>query len=227
MKPAEVKPAIVFDLDGTLVDSLDDMQAVLNETLRPLGRPVLDRKTVGSMIGDGAKVLLQRALTATGGVPDDFTALLRRFLQLYEADAGARTRPYPGVPSVLDRLQRNGWALAICTNKPHAVTRRLLADLDLDGRFAAVFGGDSLPVGKPDPGPVIAALHAVGGNPRRAAMVGDHANDLIAGRAAGVATIFARYGYGGASRAGIAADATIDTFEDLPEALDGLFARAR
>jgi phosphoglycolate phosphatase len=222
-----VKSAIVFDLDGTLVDSLDDMQTVLNETLRPLGRPALDRATVGSMIGDGATVLLQRALTATGGVPEDFGALLRRFLQLYEADAGTRTQPFPAVPAVLDRLRRDCWALAICTNKPYAVTRRLLADLQLDGQFAAVFGGDSFPVGKPDPGPVIAALEAVGGDPRRSAMVGDHANDLTAGRGAGVATIFARYGYGGASVAGSTPDAAIGTFADLPDALERLFAAAR
>jgi len=82
VKPAEAKPAIVFDLDGTLVDSLDDMQAVLNETLRPLGRSALDRETVGSMIGDGAKLLLQRALTATVGVADDLPSRLRRFLQV-------------------------------------------------------------------------------------------------------------------------------------------------
>lgn len=222
-----MKSAIVFDLDGTLVDSLDDMQTVLNETLRPLGRPALDRATVGSMIGDGAKVLLQRALTATGGVPEDFGALLRRFLQLYEADAGTRTQPFPAVPAVLDRLRRDGWALAICTNKPYAVTRRLLADLQLDGQFAAVLGGDSFPVGKPDPGPVIAALEAVGGDPRHSAMVGDHANDLTAGRGAGVATIFARYGYGGASVAGSTPDAAIGTFADLPDALERLFAAAR
>ena len=222
-----MKPAIVFDLDGTLVDSLDDMQAVLNETLRPLGRPALDRATVGAMIGDGAKVLLQRALTATGGVPQDFAGLLQRFLQLYEADAGSRTQPFPAVPAVLDRLRRDGWGLAICTNKPYAVTRRLLADLQLDGQFAAVFGGDSFPVGKPDPGPVIAALHALDGDPRRSAMVGDHANDLTAGRGAGVATIFARYGYGGASVAGLTPDVTIGTFADLPGVLDGLFADVR
>lgn len=227
-----MKPAIVFDLDGTLVDSLDDMQAVLNETLRLLGRPALDTATVGTMIGDGAKVLLERALLATGGpltadAPQDFTALLRKFLQLYKADAGTQTRPYPQVPAVLDRLRRDGWALAICTNKPQAVTHQLLANLGLDQHFAAVFGGDSLPVGKPDPAPVIAALHAVGGDPRRSAMVGDHANDVSAGRAAGVATIFARYGYGGASAAGPAPDATIDTFAELPGALDALFAGAR
>lgn len=222
-----MKPTVVFDLDGTLVDSLDDMQAVLNETLRPLGRRALDRATVGSMIGDGAKVLLQRALIATGDMPQDFPVLLRRFLELYKADPGTRTRPYPQVPAVLDRLKRDGWALAICTNKPKAVTHQLLAHLGLDKQFAAVFGGDSLPVGKPDPAPVIAAMNAVGGDPHRSAMVGDHANDVSAGRSAGIATIFARYGYGGASMAGQSPDAIIERFADLPGALHGLFADVR
>jgi phosphoglycolate phosphatase len=178
-----LKPAIIFDLDGTLVDSLDDLQTAVNATLQSLARPALERAAVAPMVGDGARALLQRALNATGGVPQNFSELLAGFLELYEANASRLTRPYPDVPDVLSLLQADGWTLAICTNKPHAVTTRLLADLGIDHHFAAVLGGDSLPVGKPDPEPVLAVLRAVGGDGRRSVIVGDHANDLAAGQA--------------------------------------------
>lgn len=218
-----LKPTVIFDLDGTLVDSIGDLQAALNATLQLLDRAALDRATVAPMVGDGAKTLLERALRATGGVPKDFAALLAHFLELYEANASGLTRPYPDVPDVLASLQAKGWTLAICTNKPQAVTRQLLADLGLDRHFTAVLGGDSLPVGKPDPEPVLAALRAVGGDARRSAMVGDHANDLAAGQAAGIAAIFARYGYGSGSTTGLTPQATIDSFAELPAVLARLF----
>jgi phosphoglycolate phosphatase len=120
-------------------------------------------------------------------------------------------------------IQADGWTLAICTNKPHAVTTRLLADLGIDHHFAAVLGGDSLPVGKPDPEPVLAVLRAVGGDGRRSVIVGDHANDLAAGQAAGIATILARYGYGGGSVNELTAAAAIDSFAQLPDAIARLF----
>jgi phosphoglycolate phosphatase len=220
---SSLRPAVIFDLDGTLVDSIGDLQAAVNLTLKSLGRHGLDRAAVAPMIGDGAKVLLERALSVTGGMPEDFAALLARFLERYEAQASNLTRPYPDVPDVLATLRADGWALAICTNKPQATTRRLLAELGLDHHFTAVLGGDSLPVGKPDPAPVMAALRAVGGDARRSAMVGDHANDLAAGQAAGIAVILARYGYGGASTTGLAPSATIDSFAELPAALARLF----
>lgn len=218
-----LKPAIIFDLDGTLVDSLDDLQTAVNATLQSLARPALERAAVAPMVGDGARALLQRALNATGGVPQNFSQLLAGFLELYEANASRLTRPYPDVPDVLSLLQADGWTLAICTNKPHAVTTRLLADLGIDHHFAAVLGGDSLPVGKPDPEPVLAALRAVGGDGRRSAMVGDHANDLAAGQAAGIATILARYGYGGGSVKELTPAAAIDSFAQLPDAIARLF----
>lgn len=110
-----MKPTIIFDLDGTLVDSLDDLQTAVNATLQALARPALERATVAPMIGDGARALLQRALNATGGVPQNFSQLLAGFLELYETNASRLTRPYPDVPDVLSLLQADGWTLAICT----------------------------------------------------------------------------------------------------------------
>lgn len=218
-----LKPIVIFDLDGTLVDSLDDLCAAVNATLQCLARAPLDRATLAPMVGDGARSLLERALLATGGVPDDFPALLARLLASYEANASVLTRPYPDVPAVLASLRASGWMLAVCTNKPQAVTGRLLADLALDRYFAAVLGADGVAARKPDPAPVLAALRAVGGDARRAAMVGDHANDITAGQAAGIVAIFARYGYGGASVAQLAPDASIDSFGELPNVLARLF----
>ncbi|MCC6777559.1 MAG: phosphoglycolate phosphatase [Hyphomicrobiales bacterium] len=218
-----MRPTVIFDLDGTLVDSLEHLRGALNATLQEYGRPALDRAAVAPMIGDGARVLLRRALAATGGLPDeageDFAALHARFLAIYQATAADTTQPYPGVPEGLAALAAAGYALAICTNKPQVVTEKMLGALGLAPHFAAVYGGDRLAVSKPDPAPLLAALRDVGGDARRAAMVGDHANDLAAGRAAGVATILARYGYGEASTAGLTPHATIDTFAELPAVL--------
>ena len=152
-----------------------------------------------------------------------FHSCLPAFSNSMKRMRAVSTRPYPDVPDVLSLLQADGWTLAICTNKPHAVTTRLLADLGVDHHFAAVLGGDSLPVGKPDPEPVLAVLRAVGGDGRRSVIVGDHANDLAAGQAAGIATILARYGYGGGSVNELTPAAAIDSFAQLPDAIARLF----
>src|SRR5262245_30042664 len=105
----DLKPTIVFDLDGTLVDSVDDLRSALNATLQLLDRPALDRTAVSAMIGDGARKLLERALEATGGLPNDFTAPFAHFHASYEAGASTLTRPYPDVPDVLASLRAAGW----------------------------------------------------------------------------------------------------------------------
>ena len=214
-----VTRAILFDLDGTLVDSVPDLAAAVNKLLAELGRPPLDRGEVAGMVGDGTAKLVERALAArhVGDLPA--SAALPRFLALYEADATRLTRPYDGVPDTLQRLAAAGYRLAVCTNKPERATRLVLGGLGLEGFFPLVLGGDSLPVRKPDPGPLHAALDGLGVGPGEAAMVGDHRNDVLAARAAGVAAIFARYGYGAASLGTLTPDAAIDRFAALPEVL--------
>jgi phosphoglycolate phosphatase len=211
--------AILFDLDGTLVDSVPDLAAAVNVLLSELGRPALSLPEVTGMVGDGAAKLVERALAARGAAATSSPAALDRFLALYEADPIRLTKPYDGVPAVLDGLAAAGWRLGVCTNKPERATRAVLAGLGLARHFAAVIGGDSGPTRKPDPGPLLAALARLGGAPDSAAMIGDHRNDIAAARAAGMPVVFARYGYGEATLAGLAPDAFIDRFADLPQAL--------
>ena len=157
---------LVFDLDGTLVDSVPDLAAALNRLMAARGLPGFALSEVVRMVGDGAGVLVERAFAARGRRPD--AAALAAFLADYGAHAAVYTRAYPGVAETLRALAEAGWILAVCTNKPVAPARTLLAALELDGFFAAIGGGDSFPVRKPDPGHLLATLHAAGGTPARA-----------------------------------------------------------
>lgn len=212
----------LFDLDGTLVDSAPDLAAALSRLMATRGLAGFRREEVIPMIGDGAKVLLDRAFAARGREPD--AAALPAFLLDYEAHAAVETRPFPGIPEALDSLSRGGWSLAVCTNKPEAPARALLAALGLAGRFDAIIGGDSLPVRKPDPGHLLGAIAAAGGHRARAAMIGDHANDVRAAAAAQIPALFCAWGYGPphmADGAPVAACAA-----DLPGLLDGMLPAA-
>lgn len=185
---------LLLDLDGTLVDSAPDLAASLNRVLAPASAPFTPTE-IAPMIGDGAAMLARRALAARG-LPDD-PDMVRRFTEDYGAHAAELTRPYPGVLEGLRALTAAGWQLAVCTNKPEAAARTLLAALGLLEMLAAVGGGDSFPVRKPDPEHMLATLRLAGGEPGAAVAVGDHRNDVAAARGAGVPCIFAAWGYGG------------------------------
>jgi phosphoglycolate phosphatase len=189
----------VFDLDGTLVDSAADIHAALDRLMAARSLPGFARPEVIGMIGDGVRTLVTRALAARA-LPFD-EAALAAFMADYEAEAAVLTRPFEGIPAVLDSLAEEGWRLAVCTNKPEAAARKLLDALDLSARFAALCGGDSFPVRKPDPGHLLATLAAAGGAPDRAVMIGDHHNDVRAAVGCGVPCIFAGWGYGPAHMA--------------------------
>jgi phosphoglycolate phosphatase len=216
MKPK----ALIFDLDGTLVDSLPDLAAAANRLLAELDRPPLDTTAIAAMIGDGVGKLVERALRAQGVVsPPPLPALVARFVGFYEADIASRTRPYPGVVDGLAALAEQGVALALCTNKLRHATAAVLTALDLARFFAVVVSGDSLPRQKPDPAPLRFALERLGIAAAEAAMLGDHRNDVLAARATGSAALFARYGYGLASLGDVTPDAMIDRFDELPGVL--------
>ena len=220
--------AIVFDLDGTLIDSAPDLQASINRLLAAAGRGPLPVEAVKAMVGDGVPKLVERALVATGGVPDGggadaLAAWVARFGDDYENCGFALTRPFAGVPEVLAELREAGLPLAICTNKPQAATVEILDRLDLARFFGAVIGGDAIPgVRKPDPGHLLAALNALDVEPARAVMVGDHLNDLACARAAGMPVVLCAYGYSRVPVAELGADAVIERIADLPEAIAGL-----
>lgn len=205
----------LFDLDGTLVDSLGDLRTAVNLLRSELDLPPLDAATVRSCVGDGATLLVRRALPE--GLFSE--ARLRRFLDLYGAHLLETTALYPGILDFLD-LHRGG-RLAVVTNKPHGLTVALLQGLGLAPRFAAVIGGDSCPEKKPHPAPVLAALRRLGSDPSEAVLIGDHHTDLRAGRAAGVRTCFCAWGVG--NDGGLPSDYRADD----PSALERLFPGGR
>ncbi len=208
--------ALLFDLDGTLVDTLPDLQSALNELLRGLGRRELRADEVREMIGDGTRALVQRAL-ATTGAGADLDAAHRRFLQIYEAAPTRLSRLYPGVEETLRRLHGSGSRLAICTNKPQCATLQILEDLQIARYFDLVVGGDIVPFRKPDPRHLLAALDRLGAS--AAVMIGDNENDYAAARSAGVPVILMRYGYLRVPANDLSPEAWLDSFADLPRTL--------
>jgi phosphoglycolate phosphatase len=180
----------LFDLDGTLVDSVADLATAVNLLRAELDLEPISQKTVGHFVGDGARMLVRRAL------PENLhhDRHLERFLFFYRAHLLDQTRLYPGIQEFLDA--RPPSRMAVVTNKPYLLTVELLKGLNLLSRFGAIIGGDSCPVKKPDPLPVQTALRQLGAHPRRSVMIGDHHTDLSAGQAAGLATCFCTWGMG-------------------------------
>jgi phosphoglycolate phosphatase len=221
---------VIFDLDGTLVDSAPDIQVAVNKLLAQHGRKPLSLDVVTTMIGDGAPKLVERAFDATGDrpSPEGLPALTRRFLSFYEGHTTDLTRPYPGVPEALERLRSAGLRLGICTNKPEGPTRELLRDLGLAPFFGAVFGGDTMEgVKKPDPRLIQAVLDALDADRLKAVMVGDNANDVGAARAAGIPVILRAAGYTPVPAEQLGADRVIHDFRELDDAIDHLAATTR
>jgi len=217
MKPV----ALIFDLDGTLVDSVPDLAAAANRLLAELDHPPLANAEIAAMVGDGVGKLVERVL-ASRGLADPPAPLVPRFVALYEADIATRTRPYPGVVDGLATLAGRGITLALCTNKIGRSTEAVLAALDLRRFFRVVVSGDTLPKQKPDPAPLRFALDRLGVTAAAAAMLGDHRNDVLAARAAGTAALFARYGYGLASLGTLEPDAMIDHFAELAGVVEAM-----
>ena len=226
--PGPGPQAIVFDLDGTLIDSAPDLQAAINRTLAEAGRGPLTVEAVKAMVGDGVPKLVERAFTATGGLPDGgaadgMAAWVARFGEDYENCGFPLTHPFAGTLGVLAQLRDAGLPLGLCTNKPQAATLEILDRLGLARFFGAVIGGDAVPgVRKPHPGHLLAALDALGVEPARAVMVGDHLNDLSCARGAGMPVVLCAYGYSRTPVREMGADAVIERIEDLPAALAAL-----
>lgn len=209
--------AVVFDLDGTLVDSVPDLRAALNWLLPQHGRREVTRDEVVGMVGDGVAKLVERALIATGGLPaSGLDALITDFTAHYEANAVALTRPYPGAVAALQTLKDAGCLLGICTNKPAGATQEVLQALDLLPYFDAVAGGDTVPgVRKPDPRHPLYVVDALGAAPEDTIMVGDSQNDIGAAKAAGMPTVAVTFGYAHCPVEELEADALIDHFDEL------------
>ena len=207
--------AVLFDLDGTLVDSAHDLTHALNRLLAEQGLGALSVEEVKGMIGDGAGMLVERGLAAKGGDPAEAPALVPRFLELYEGNAARLTRPYPGVEEMLRALGERGMPLAVVTNKPYAASCEILEALDLVRFFATVVGGDSRPERKPHPAPLLWAAERLGISPGEALMVGDNHHDVSAARAAGMTAVAVTWGYSHVPHEELGADRLISSFDEL------------
>jgi phosphoglycolate phosphatase len=230
--PPMDSPLLVFDLDGTLLDTAPDLLAALNAVLAEDGLEPMGREALALRFGHGARALIVEAHRLAGrpGVADTaMEAMVARFIAHYAARVATLTRPFPGAVAAMDRLERAGVRFAVCTNKRAGLAGPLLAELGLAPRFAAVMGGDSLPVRKPDPGHLVGTIAAAGGRPDAAVLVGDSDADVAAARGAGVPVVGVSFGYSPDPIASLGPDAVIDSFDDLDAALvrvSPAFARA-
>jgi phosphoglycolate phosphatase len=211
---APLAPArIVFDLDGTLIDSAPDIHAIANRVLSEEGAAPLGLEEAKSFVGNGAPVFIERMRAARGLAEARQDALLARFVGLYDR-AHDLTRPYPGVIAALDALREAGHRLGICTNKPVAPARSVLAHLEFDPYFEIVLGGDSLPTRKPDPAPLMACFEALGTG--ACLYVGDSEVDADTALRAGIPFLLFTEGYRKAPVAALPHRARFDAFDTLP-----------
>lgn len=218
LPPARTQ-ALLCDLDGTLVDSAEDIRAALNAALAESRLRALTLAEIKSMIGDGSPALVARALARTGGADDLAETLLARYVARYEANVAVNTKAYPGVAETLARLKDRGLKLAVVTNKLHAATIRLLPAIGLLEMFDVVIGGDSTSRRKPYPDPILAALHALKTDAAEAVMVGDNYHDIQAAKAAGVRAFAVTYGYSHKPHAELGADQLLQSFSCLETVL--------
>jgi len=211
--------AIVWDLDGTLVDSAPDLASALNRVLDKRGFAGHSLSTVRGMIGNGVPKLVERGFNAIGirletGQLDDLVSL---FVQEYRTCATDRTRPYPLVVEVLEQIREMNIPMGVCTNKPEALSRQILEGLSLSGYFSSVVGGDSTSTRKPDPQPLLTCLRQLVTEPASSLMIGDSAVDVNAARAAGVCVGVVPWGYRHTPIEDLGADFIIHNLNDLPD----------
>lgn len=212
-----------FDLDGTLLDTSGDLAAAVNHALGSAGRTPLPVAAITRMIGGGARHMLAQGMAATGGcTEEELDVLHRRLLAYYEANMVVHTAPYPHALAALDALSARGVTLGIVTNKVERYARQVLDTLGLSDRFAALVGGDTLPVGKPDPAPIRLMVERCSGG--SAAFVGDSVYDVRAAKAAGLPVIGCAFGFLDRPAEELGADAVIDGFDQLVPTLERLSA---
>lgn len=217
-------PLVVFDLDGTLVDTAPDLVSALNHVLDREGLRPLPLASARKMIGAGARRMLERGLEADGRAvePGDLDRLTADFIGFYAEHIADLSRPFEGVVDTLDHLVQRGFLLAVCTNKLEWLSRRLLDQLGLTEHFAAICGADTFGVSKPDPAILRQTIARAGGSLKAAVMVGDSGPDVGVARRAGVPVIGVDFGYTEIPIAELAPDTIISAMVELPRALRDL-----
>jgi phosphoglycolate phosphatase len=215
-------PILLFDLDGTLVDTAPDLVTTLNVILAKHGRAPMALKFVKKMIGNGARALLERGFDATGAPATDLETLMADFMDIYISASTVYSRPYDGAVEALEGFNAAGYRMAVCTNKPQAPSETILHELDLMRFFDAVAGGDRFPVRKPDAQHLLGALELMDAANHPAIMVGDSYNDVAAARNAGMPVIVVSYGYTTIPPSELDGDILVDHFAEIPAAVKSL-----
>ena len=213
--------AVVWDLDGTLIDSAPDLCLALNSVLAESGHETLEVEAVRPMIGNGVAKLVERGFAAVGRQLSDkeLDAKVRTFMAHYSANPTAHTRLYPGVADTLQSLATAGVKQGLCTNKPEGVTRSILQALNIDQHFSAVVGGDTTDARKPDPTPLQFCIDTMGADIGGTVMIGDSAVDAGSARAVGIPIGLVGHGYRHTDLASIDADFVIEDIAAVPETL--------
>jgi phosphoglycolate phosphatase len=217
-------PTLVFDLDGTLVDTAPDLINALNFVLDREGLPPVPLQSARNMIGAGARKLIERGLELEGRVAgvDDISRLTADFIDYYAAHIADASRPFDGLENALDDLQSLGFRFAVCTNKLEWLSKRLLDQLGLSSRFSAICGADTFGVSKPDPAILQQTILRAGGQLSSAIMVGDAGPDIGVARRAGIPVIGVEFGYTEVPIADLKPDRLINHMRELPAAVRSL-----
>lgn len=208
---------MIFDLDGTLVDTAADLTDALNVSLANQGFPRADAAAARTWIGHGARQMIRNALEQLNLSQDDnrVAAMFKDFLTHYEANISRHSRPYPSLIDALDVLDRAGWSFAVCSNKQEQYCRQLLDELGMSNRFLVIAGGDTFPVSKPHADHLLCTIETARGVRDRSIMVGDASTDIEAARAAGLPVIGVTFGYSPVPMSQLAPDVLLDHYSDL------------
>ena len=212
---------VVFDLDGTLVDTAPDLIETLNVVFGRNGLPPVDYVAARNMIGGGALKMIERALKLEG-LPlsaSNVDPMFAEFIDYYAGHIADKSQPFPGLDTALDRLAERGCRFAVCTNKLEGLSRLLLDALGLTRRFAAICGQDTFGIQKPDPEFLRRTVREAGGDIQQAVMVGDSGTDIATARAAAVPVVAVDFGYSETPIGKLGADRLISHFDDLPAAV--------
>jgi phosphoglycolate phosphatase len=216
---------VVFDLDGTLVDTAPDLTNALNDALVRRGHRPIPQETIRQAVGFGARVMIEDALRLAGA-EEDIDQMLAEFLVHYEANIAAESRPFPGAVASLETLAATGAKLAVCTNKREHLSRKLLGELGLQHYFHSIAGRDTFSVSKPHPGHLTQVIEQAGGVPSRAIMIGDSDVDLRTAKDAMVPSILVSFGYAPRALEEFAPHAIIDHFDELVPSINAILGGA-
>lgn len=218
---------ILFDLDGTMIDTAPDLIHAANHTLELNGMARVEARIIQPAVGIGARAMMSAAMAELGreASDDELTRMTEAFTAYYAENILVDSRPFPGLVDAMDLLRAEGAVLGVCTNKREWLARKLLAGLALDGYFQAIAGRDTFPKCKPDPAHVLETIRLAGGDSARAVMIGDSSADSRAAQGAGVPFIGVSFGYGESPIEVLGPDAVIHTFTELIPALHAVLGR--